>query len=163
MNRFTSTVQALLGQTIGNSQYSTGVLQGVQIETVDVKTFTFTSIFLQYIIILHFISLEPAFWATLPLYSTVDCTVGGSKESRGVQSHCTTILLLLAVAMLVHLHHGLLSVLSAWKSVAWLPLVLQAAVLASGCCSRCPSGTVVVSCWSGSCALIAGACAMRRC
>ena len=29
------------------------------------------------------ISLEPAFWATLPLYSTVDCTVGGSKESRG--------------------------------------------------------------------------------
>ena len=36
------------------------------------------------IIIRHFISLEPAFfWATLPLYSTVDCTVGGSKESRG--------------------------------------------------------------------------------
>ena len=35
------------------------------------------------IIILHFISSEPAFWATLPLYSTVDCTVGGSKESRG--------------------------------------------------------------------------------
>ena len=34
------------------------------------------------IIILHFISSEPAFWATLPLYSTVDCTVGGSKESR---------------------------------------------------------------------------------
>ena len=34
------------------------------------------------IIIRHFISLEPAFWATLPLYSTVDCTVGGSKESR---------------------------------------------------------------------------------
>ena len=34
------------------------------------------------IIIRHFISLEPAFWATLlPLYSTVDCTVGGSKES----------------------------------------------------------------------------------
>jgi hypothetical protein len=31
----------------------------------------------------HFISLEPAFWATIPLYSTVDCTLGGSKESRG--------------------------------------------------------------------------------
>ena len=32
----------------------------------------------------HFISLEPAFWATLPLYSTLACTcsstVGGSKE-----------------------------------------------------------------------------------
>jgi hypothetical protein len=74
------------------------------------------------IIIIHFISLEPAFWATLPLYSTVDCTVGGSKESRCcivVQSpHCAygctvAILLLLTVAMFVHLHHGLLSVLSA--------------------------------------------------
>ena len=28
----------------------------------------------------HFISLEPAFWATLPLCSTLDCAAGGSKE-----------------------------------------------------------------------------------
>ena len=41
------------------------------------------------IIIRHFISMEPAFWATLPPYShqldycTRDCTVGGSKESSG--------------------------------------------------------------------------------
>ena len=85
--------------------------------------------------------------------------MGGSKESRGsTVTLCTSILLLLAVAMLVHLHHELLSVLSTWKSVARLPLVLQAAVLASGSCSRSPSGTVV-SCWSGSCALVAGACA----
>ena len=64
------------------------------------------------IIILHFISSEPAFWATLPLYSTVDCTVGGSKESR-----VGTVTLYgcpadAGVAMWVHLHHGLLSVLS---------------------------------------------------
>ena len=63
---------------------------------------------------------------------------------------------------MVHLHHELLSVLSTWKSVARLPLVLQAAVLASGSCSRSPSGTVV-SCGSGSCALVAGACAFVFC
>ena len=33
------------------------------------------------IVIRHSISLEPAFWVTLPLlHSTVDCTVGGPKE-----------------------------------------------------------------------------------
>ena len=32
-----------------------------------------------FIIISHFVS-EPAFWATLPLYSTLDFTVGGSTE-----------------------------------------------------------------------------------
>ena len=56
--------------------------------------------------------MEPAFWATLPLCSTLACTVEGSMESRG-----NTVTLLYyhpATAggcyMLVQLHRGLLSV-----------------------------------------------------
>jgi len=60
------------------------------------------------IIIRHFISLEPAFWATLPPYSSGDCTVGGSKEGQGMYSTvvCSYVIHLLSVVflMLARLH-----------------------------------------------------------
>ena len=39
------------------------------------------------IIIRYFISLESAFWATLPLNSALDCTVEGSKEVQHNNNH----------------------------------------------------------------------------
>ena len=108
-----------------------------------------------YIIIHHFISLEPAFWATLPLYSTVDCTVGGSKESRSGTVTLYVYLAIAGVAMLGHLHPGLLSVLPLWRAVALLLLPASwACVLTAGGCSRSLSAGVG-SCWLGGCALLA--------
>ena len=111
--------------------------------------------FVLIIIILHLISLEPAFWATLPLYSTVDCTVGGSKESRSGTVTLYVYPAIAGVAMLGRLHPGLLSVLPLWRAVALLLLPTSwACVLTAGGCSRSLSAGVG-SCWLGGCVLLA--------
>ena len=153
MNSFKSTVQACLSQIInGDRQYTVQKLYS-NFRLLQYCTYC-TEL---HHIIRHFISLEPAFWATLPLYSTVDCTVGGSKESR---SGTVTLLLyvypaIAGVAMLGRLHPGLLSVLPLWRAVALLLLPASwACVLTAGGCSRSLSAGVG-SCWLGGCALLA--------
>jgi hypothetical protein len=60
--------------------YAASLLFGITSRWREIQMLTEVSVYMKYIIIRHFISLEPAFWATLPLCITVDCTVGGSKK-----------------------------------------------------------------------------------
>ena len=76
------------------------------------------------IIICYFISLEPAFWTTLPPYSSGDCTVGGSKEGAGyVQYRCLCIL---KPAVHCHSYVGASSPrVCSFGPVAWMPLFVR--------------------------------------
>ena len=78
----------------------------------------------------RFVSLEPAFWAELPLCSADDCIVVRSKESRIVLFMLYVQAFLFAVVlMLVHLHRRSLFSLQWWADCSRRLLVVYPVIL----------------------------------
>ena len=76
------------------------------------------------IIIRHLISLEPAFWATLPLYSTLDSTVATSFHSQNSGGWCLVLFSVQCRISRLELVHGVICSHHLCSDFPVLPLLL---------------------------------------